>query len=414
MGVFFKVLTDQRRKLFQSLLIGAAATLLALTTSGLGITPPLSSGNLLSKLGILFPITWGMAWVFGVVESRLWRGIVFAGTLAQLPLASYLADRFGVSFSAWPLGLGIVLAASVPEWIRRRTQKAAEFELDPQFFQPAAFRPNPVAVEASTRTTETLEPQRASATVLFCKLVNHSALADGLPPGPCASFLNRLLFLYEETVAAHGGRADRRDIEGFRSVFCTPFGIEEHPEAALHAALAIRGRVQTLSQECAVKFGQEIDVRIGVSTGEVLLAPFGAADLQIAGIAGETAEWAQRLAGANMLYGSRILISARTGLLGGHSVERRPIDLLQRHLPPHPPEDVFEVLALQQTLDTATLGRLRLYREGVTLFRARKWAGARTKLQAARPHVGTDEAIDLLLMRIDEQETLSNYAQAPG
>ena len=106
-----------------------------------------------------------------------------------------------------------------------------------------------------------------------------------------------------------------------------------------------------------------------------------------------------------MIYGSRILISARTGLLGGHSVERRPIDLLQRHLPPHPPEDVFEVLALQQTLDSEALSRLRLYREGVTLFRARKWAQARTKLRAARPLNVADEAIDLLLMRIDEQET---------
>lgn len=412
--MFLKVLTDQHRKIYQSLLTGAAATALALALSRLGIMPALSSANLLAKLGTVFPITWGMAWVFGVVESRFWRGIVFAGTLVQLPLASYLAERFGVPFSAWPLALSLGLAACVPEWIRHRTQKAAEFELDPHFFQPAAFRPNPVAVEESTRTTEALAPQRVPATVLFCKLVNHSALADGLPPGACASLLNRLLFLYEETVAAHGGRPDRKDIEGFRSVFCTPFGIEEHPEAALHAALAIRGRIQALSQECAVKFGQEIDVRIGVSTGEVLLAPFGSPDAQSAGIAGETAEWAQRLAGANMLYGSRILISARTGLLGGHSVERRPIDLLQRHIPPHPPEDVFEVLALQQTLDLATQGRLRLYREGVTLFRARKWSMARAKLREARPHVGTDEAIDLLLMRIDEQDSHSNYAQAPG
>jgi len=403
--VFSRHLTAQRRQLLQSLLIGAGASILTLLASEVGILPQLSSSDLMTRLGILLLLSFGMAWVCGVVTPPFWRFVVLLGALIQIPLANHLAHAFEVPFSGWPLTLCLLTAAGIPEWIRHRAAKSTELELDPTFFQPAAFRPSPAAVAESVRVAETLPPQRVACTVLFCELVNHSTLADTLPPAACAAFLNRLLFLYEETATAHGGRTDRSDSAGFRSAFCTTYGIEEHPEAALHSALAIRGRVQTLSQECAVKFGQELDVRIGVSTGEVLLAPFGPDQKQTSGIAGETAEWAQRLAGANMIYGSRILISARTGLLGGHSVERRPIDLLQRHLPPHPPEDVFEVLALQQTLDSEALLRLRLYREGVTLFRARKWAQARTKLREARPLNVADEAIDLLLMRIDEQQT---------
>ena len=409
--MFFRLITAQRRNLLKSFLIGAGASILALLASGLGLLPQLSSGGSTARLGVLLPMAWGMAWVFSSVAQPFWRFAVLLCTLAQVPFASHLAEAFEVSFSGWPLALTLLSAAAAPEWLRQRAAKAANLELDPTFFQPAAFRPSPTAVAESVREAESLPPQRVACTVLFCELVNHSTLADTLPPAACASFLNRLLFLYEETAIAHGGRTDRSASEGFRSVFCTAYGIEEHPEAALHSALAIRGRAQTLSQECAVKFGQELDVRIGVSTGEVLLAAFGAPQKQTSSIAGETAEWAQRLAGANIIYGSRILISARTGLLGGHSVERRPIDLLQRHVPPHPPEDVFEVLALQHTLDTETLARLRLYREGVALFRARKWAAARIKLRAARPAGATDEAVDLLLMRIDEQESRATHVQ---
>ncbi|RFC42928.1 MAG: class 3 [Verrucomicrobia bacterium] len=395
----------------QSLLIGAGASTLSLLASRAGILPQLSSSNLLPRLGILLSLAWGMAWVCGAVAQPFWRFAVLFCTLAQVLFVSHLAKTFEVSFSGWPLTLCLLTAAGIPEWIRHRAARSTELELDPSFFQPAAFRPSPTALAESARIAASLPPQRVPCTVLYCELVNNSTLADTLPPAACASFLNRLLFLYEETATAHGGRTDRSSSEGFRSVFCTAYGIEEHPEAALHAALAIRGRVQNISQECAVKFGQDLDVRIGVSTGEVLLATFGPAQKQTSSIAGETAEWAQRLAGANMIYGSRILISARTGLLGGHSVERRPIDLLQRHLPPHPPEDVFEVLALQHTLDTETLARLRLYREGVALFRARKWAPARIKLRAARPAGATDEAVDLLLMRIDEQESRATHVQ---
>lgn len=259
---------------------------------------------------------------------------------------------------------------------------------------------------------EPLPPQRMDGTILFCELVNNAALADNLPPEVCSSFLNRLLCLYQETTEAYGGVADRNEVAGFRAIFSMPFGVEEHPESALHAALAIRGRVQMLSQECAIKFGHELDVRMGVSTGEFLVTYFGLPGNQRPGIAGEVSEWAERLAMANMRYGSRILISARTGLLGGHSVERRPIDLFQRYESPRAPEDVFEVLSLQHTLDSQTLARMRLYREGVQLFRARKWAAARQSLMAARPIDRSDEAIELLLMRINEQEVNSLFAQA--
>ena len=227
--------------------------------------------------------------------------------------------------------------------------------------------------------------ERVSCSILFCELANHNELADYLPPEQAVHFINRLLTAFEETPNAHGGRTDRSDGEAYRAVFCAAYGAEEHAEAAMTSALAIRERAASVGRECERLFGLSPDVRMGVSSGEVLLAEFGSGTSTRAGIAGETAEWARRLAGANVLYGSRILIGSRTGLIGGHSVERRPIDMLQRHLPPHPPEEVFEVLSLQNTLDAVEKERLRLYRDGVSKFRARNWDAARQSLLAARP-----------------------------
>lgn len=409
--VVLRKLTNLQLCFAQSVACGFAGTLLAALAGAVGILPPVVQSSFsVNTVSLLAPAV-GMAWVFTSLDSRFWRTVVFTGFLLQLPLAAYLAFRFKVSLSVWPIALSWFVAAGIPEIIRHRNTKAAELELDPTFFKPSAFRPNPVAVAESVRVAEELPPQRVPGTVLFCELVNHATLADSLPPEVWATYLNRLLFLYQETATAHGGRAERNDGDGFRAVFCTPFGVEEHPEAALHTALALRGRVATLSQECAVKFGHELDVRMGVSTGDLLIASFGPPEQQRPGVAGETADWARRLAGANLRYGTRILISARTGLLGGHSIERRPIDLLQRHPSPHLPEDVFEVICLQHTLDSAAQTRLRFYREGVQLFRARKWSAARLALMAARPVDQSDEAVDALLMRIQEQESLASYAR---
>jgi hypothetical protein len=130
------------------------------------------------------------------------------------------------------------------------------------------------------------------------------------------------------------------------------------------------------------------------------------------GVAGETAEWARRLAGANLLYGSNILMSEQTASLAGRVVETRPIDRLQRGLPPQEPEEVFELLALAGTLDAESVTRLTHYRRGVAHLRNRNWKAARNALRAARPIGRSDSAIDMLLNRIEEQEALAAMSQA--
>lgn len=350
---------------------------------------------------------------------------MLVGALLQVPLSAHLSSLFEKPFAPWAVATSLLLAWGLPEYLRsKKTKLNATDELDSAFFDPSpllnpapshenghAKLSGPSIPEANHLSVTAPAADRVSCSILFCELANHNELADSLPPEQGALFINRLLKTFEETSVAHRGRTDRADGEAFRTIFCATYGVEEHAEAAMTAAIAIRERVQTISRECEQLFGLGLDVRMGVSSGEVLLAEFGSANLKRIGIAGETAEWARRLAGANVLYGSRILISARTCLIGGHSIERRPIDMLQRHLPPHPPEEVFELLALQNTLDTGARDRLQLYRDGVSKFRARKWDAARQSLLAARPPDRSDDAIDLLLLRIDEQKALTSLAK---
>ncbi len=410
------------RPVYLSLLIGLSAVTLVQTLCSLGLLSValpanfeglgLSGRN--SDVLLLLPLAWGMAWVELAVESRIWRGTVLFGAMAQVVLATFLSARYGRTFHPMPPALCLLLAWGVPECLRRwgkllQLPVKLDFHFDESTESKVPPQPSPLYTQPSVAVIEPdiahpdIAPIRVNATVLHCAIVNHAQLAESLQPAQCASFLNRLLTLCTETTHAYQGVSVRSDGEAFRGVFCPLLGAEEHPEAALQAAAAIRQRLASLSHECEVKFGQELDLRIGVSTGEILLTTLTKDGQSITGL-GEAADWAQKLAFANTLYGSRILISARTGLLGGHSVERRPIDLLQRHLPPHPPEDVFELVALQNTLDAATMARLAQYRKGVAQFRARHWEAAKTLLLAARPQDRSDEALELLLQRIAENE----------
>ncbi len=253
------------------------------------------------------------------------------------------------------------------------------------------------------------EPRREECTVMHCELSNHAVLVQSLPPAAFTALINQVLAVFESMVTAREGICDRLGSEGMRAFFRSQAGDSNHAETALQCALALRARLENVSQKCEMQCGYELDLRLGINSGEVVVAPFGSSAKSVLSVAGEPAEWAVRLAGANLLYGSKILLGARTSVFALGIVETRPIDLLQRQLPPEPPEEVFELLALRGSLAADALERLVRYREGVEHFRARRWREAAAALRAARPPRQEDDAIDLLLHRISEQEALADY-----
>jgi class 3 adenylate cyclase len=252
-------------------------------------------------------------------------------------------------------------------------------------------------------------PRRAVCTVLHCELTNHALLVNSMHPAEFTNLLNQVINAFEEMVNSRGGICDRLSGDSLRAFFETPPTDPAKGQNALDCALALKNRFGAISQACELKSGIDLDLRIGVNTGEMVIARFGSGERNFDGVAGESAEWGGRLASANLLYGSRILIGASSHLLAGDAFEARPIDLLQREMPPEPPEAVFELLAASGALSMDARDRLNLYCEGVMLFRERRWKEAATALRAAQPKRSNDDAIDLLLHRISEQETLAEF-----
>src|SRR5262245_64095160 len=61
-----------------------------------------------------------------------------------------------------------------------------------------------------------------------------------------------------------GGTVEKFAGDAVMAVFGAPVALEDHAERALHAALAMQRRLAAL-------FGGEVEMRIGVNTGEVVV-----------------------------------------------------------------------------------------------------------------------------------------------
>src|SRR2546427_6528809 len=113
------------------------------------------------------------------------------------------------------------------------------------------------AVEAAPPAVD----ERKLATVLFADLVGSTALGSSQDPERTRATLDRFYDAMAAEVQGAGGTLEKFAGDAVMAAFGAPAAQEDHAERALHAALAMQRRLREL-------FGERLELRIGVNTGE--------------------------------------------------------------------------------------------------------------------------------------------------
>jgi predicted ATPase/class 3 adenylate cyclase len=157
--------------------------------------------------------------------------------------------------------------------------------------------------------------ERKVVTVLFCDLVGSTAQAERLDPEDVRALLSRYHASVREELEHFGGTVEKFIGDAVVALFGAPVAHEDDPERAVRAALAIRERV---AEE------PELHVRIGVNTGEALVA-LGARPAEGEGMAsGDVVNTAARIQAAAPVDG--ILVGEQTHRASERAVEYRPAE----------------------------------------------------------------------------------------
>jgi class 3 adenylate cyclase len=147
--------------------------------------------------------------------------------------------------------------------------------------------------------------ERKLATVLFADLVGATALASEQDPERTRALLERFYDAMAEEIEAAGGTVEKFAGDAVMAAFGAPTAREDHAERALHAALAMRRRLAEL-------FGDALQVRIGVNTGDVVV---GRSRADSSFVTGDAVNVAARLEQAadpgEILVGERTVAAVR-------------------------------------------------------------------------------------------------------
>ncbi len=250
------------------------------------------------------------------------------------------------------------------------------------------------------------EGQRRVMTVMFCDMKGFTGLSEGMTPQGLVKVMNRYLSTMSEPIRAQQGIIDKYIGDAIMAYWGPPF-TDEAAEARLAclAAIDMMDRIGGLRKELPELLGvraipTECDLRIGIATGEALVGSIGSEFMMSFTVMGDAVNLASRLESVNKVYGTRCLVSQATIAAAAQAVEAREIDRLivagQTRS-----QVVFEIMGRRGELSAEQIALRAHYSEGLAAYRARQWDEATSALKAGLAAAPGDGPCMALLTRVE-------------
>src|SRR5579862_2869649 len=249
--------------------------------------------------------------------------------------------------------------------------------------------------------------ERKLDTLVFVDLVGSTALAESLDPEDVLSLLELYYTRLRAELERHGGTVEKYIGDAIATHFGVPVGHEDDPERAVRAALAILDTVVALNAEDPIR---QIQVRIGINTGEVIVRHGNRAE-EGTGLAwGDALNTAARIESAAPVMG--ILVGEETYRASRHAIEyseHEPIEAKGKS----DPVRVWEVVRVREVSTRgrahdaplvgrdAELGRLLALWEQVRAERHPAFAAV-----LGEPGVGKSRLVSEVTGRLTERGTV--------
>lgn len=132
----------------------------------------------------------------------------------------------------------------------------------------------------AARTIRAMQGERRVVTILFCDVQGSTAMAEHLDPEDWTEIMNGAFELLIPPIYRYEGTVARLMGDAILAFFGAPIAHEDDPQRAVLAALEIVQAIEPYRDEVRTRWGLELNVRVGVNTGRVVVGAVGS-DLRL-------------------------------------------------------------------------------------------------------------------------------------
>lgn len=233
-----------------------------------------------------------------------------------------------------------------------------------------------VAEQVLAQGESVLGGRSQNATILFSDIKGFTTISESLGAQETVSMLNEYFSEMVEVVFEHGGILDKYIGDAIMAVFGAPFPSANDADNAVRVAIRMQQVLGGMNAQRRLQGKPELEVRIGVNSGDVVAGNIGSARRMDYTVIGDGVNIAARLESANKQFGTKVLVSGATRELLHGDYRVRELDLI-RVQGKFEPITVFEVRGMcsDTTLPTET-AMLDAFTRGLRAYRARDFGEA--------------------------------------
>ncbi len=222
-------------------------------------------------------------------QCGLWLGDACPNCESRLVEMAIFCDQCGYQVSP--------LAATGPQWLAANTvppliqlQKPLTIERNsqdsfPELDQTAGqtaqsplqkYIPKELMAKLETaRASGTMAGERRIVTMLFCDVKGSTAAAEQLDPEEWTEIINGAFEYMIKPVYHYEGTVARLMGDAILAFFGAPIAHEDDPQRAVLAGLDILAGIEPYIEQIKQRWGLEINVRVGINTGLVVVGAVG-------------------------------------------------------------------------------------------------------------------------------------------
>lgn len=187
-------------------------------------------------------------------------------------------------------------------------QKVEEQERTLQMFKK--YVPEPVVQKALSSTADSIfDGELKEVTVLFCDIRGFTPMSEELSPKEVVKFLNTYYSMMTEIVKNHNGIVNQYVGDEIFAAFGAPLSYPNNEENAVFCALDMMNKLKDLNADYKEIVGRDIQMGIGINSGEVVAGNLGSEEKIDYSLTGDTVNTGKRIEMITKENPNKVLIS---------------------------------------------------------------------------------------------------------
>ncbi len=255
-------------------------------------------------------------------------------------------------------------------------------------------------------------------TAFFSDIASFSTISECLTPGELVEFINGYLTEMCDIIEGYGGTIDKFEGDAIVSFFGAPLYFDDHSKRAVMSSIdqqrklaelrqrwsepgAIPPNLQALRERWQSQGRTFAQVRIGVTTGPMIVGNMGSRSRTDYTMMGDTVNLAARFESGQKVYGTDIMVNDVIYEQVKDLVEARQLDLIQV-MGKEKPVVAYEILERKGALSAEMQEVLALYNQGQDAYWQFEFNEARQLFEKALEIVPSDGPSALYADRCEE------------